>query len=75
MKYYIRQIRFDHSTGKSIVLYKRCKCTDGFCADQSKCWQFSRQGAKKIVKDLSEEYKVAVNAGRILFDMIPAQNE
>ena len=73
MKYYVRQTRFIPSNNTTLILYKRYKCVDGFCPDPSLCWQFSRQGAKKIVQDLNNEYKVAVNSGRIQFDMVPAE--
>ena len=34
--------------------YKRTKCSDYWTGNKSICWQFSLQGAKKIVETLNE---------------------
>lgn len=52
MKYYIK--RTNKQTGR--IEYKRYKCIDGFCRDKSLCWQFSKQGALKIIERLKAEY-------------------
>ena len=52
MKYYIRKT----NTRTGAIEYKRYKCTDGFCRDKRLCWQFSRQGALKILDRLNHEY-------------------
>lgn len=33
--------------------YKRTKCSDYWSNSKSVCWQFSKQGAKKIVETLT----------------------
>lgn len=33
--------------------YKRTKCSDYWANNKSVCWQFSKQGAKKIVETLT----------------------
>ena len=75
MKYYIRRIRHDKSTGKDLVAYKRYKCVDGFCPDKSVCWKFSKQGARGIIESLNKEYRTDVSMGLTEFDMIPAEEE
>lgn len=45
-KFYIKSVH-----GKSVE-YKRYKCIDGWSRDKSCCWQFSKQGAEKIIERL-----------------------
>ena len=40
-------------TTKDGVEYRRTKCLGGWTKDKSVCWQFSKQGAKKIVDELN----------------------
>lgn len=63
MKYYIRMT--DKRLG--IVKYKRNKCVDGFAYDKDKCWKFTKQGAKKIIERLKNEYRMNIN--NIEFDL------
>lgn len=53
MKYYIKKI--NHQLGT--VEYKRYKCSDGFTNNKAICWQFSKQGALKIIERLKDEYR------------------
>ena len=53
MKYYIKKTNLQTGT----VEYKRYKCSDGFSKDKTLCWQFSRQGALKIIERLKLEYR------------------
>ncbi len=53
MKYYIKIT--DKRVNK--VFYKRYKCIEGFAYDKNLCWQFSKQGAKKIIERLKYEYR------------------
>ena len=46
MKYYI--YRFNEKSG---FKFKRTKCNDYWSNDFSICWQYSKQGAKKIVDE------------------------
>lgn len=62
-KYYIRKT--NRQTGK--VEYKRYKCSDGFCQNKYLCWQFSRQGALKIIDRLKNEYRA--NIVNLEFDL------
>lgn len=39
------------------VEYKRYKCIDGWSKNKNMCWQFSKQGALKIIERLKYEYK------------------
>lgn len=34
--------------------YKRTKCSDYWCTNKEICWQFSQQGAKRIVETLNK---------------------
>lgn len=52
-KYYIVMENHQFNT----IQYKRYKCIDGFCTDKSKCWQFSKPGAEKIIERLKVEYR------------------
>ena len=45
-KFYIKKVH-----GNSIE-YKRYKCIDGWNRDKNCCWQFSKQGAEKIIERL-----------------------
>ena len=36
------------------VDYKKNKCVDGWSNIKSKCWQFSRSGAMRIINDLQQ---------------------
>ena len=38
--------------------YKRTKCSNFWTEDKSTCWQFSLQGAKKIVETLNRFNRV-----------------
>ena len=51
MKYYIKM--FNKQTGKT--KYKRYKCIDGFTENKDLCWQFSKQGAQKIIERLTDK--------------------
>lgn len=75
MKYYVVQKRFDSSGRLTHTLFKRYKCIDGFTPNKSLCWRFSKQGATRIVANLTHEYRKAVEQGRIKFDMIPAEED
>ena len=55
-KYYI--VKENHQFGT--IEYKRYKCIDGFCKDKSKCWQFSKAGAEKIIERLKIEYRANI---------------
>ena len=46
MKYYI--FRFNENSG---FKFKRTKCNDYWSNDYKICWQYSKQGAKKIVDE------------------------
>ena len=50
-KYYVKK----EYNGK--ILYKRYKCIEGWSADKSMCWQFSKQSALKI----AEKEKAAIH--------------
>ena len=52
MKNYI--FRFSEKSG---FLFKRTKCNDYWSRDYSKCWKFSKQGAKGIVDRMNERRK------------------
>ena len=76
MKYYIRRtIYVDNHPAH--VAYKHYKCADGFVREEykSSCWKFSKQGARGIINALNEEFKQQVDAGNVVFDMIPAEEE
>lgn len=53
MKYYIVMFNRQFNTKE----YKRYKCIDGFTRKKEICWQFSRQGALKIIERLKYEYR------------------
>ena len=69
MKYYIKMT----NTQTGTVQYKRCKCTDGFTPNRDLCWQFSKQGALKIIERLKKEYQR--NIENLTFEIEPAENE
>lgn len=48
-KFYVFRI-VNHNGRKE---YKRTKCSDYWTNKKSVCWQFSKQGAKKIVETLN----------------------
>ena len=48
MKAKVYIYRIVNQTGRKE--YKRTKCTDAWTAYKTCCWQFSEQGAKKIVE-------------------------
>lgn len=52
MKYYI--YRFNEKSG---FKFKRTKCNDYWHSDFSICWQYSKQGAKKIVDEKNARRK------------------
>lgn len=52
MTYYVKMT--DSRVYPVRVMYKRYKCAYGWCPIKDCCWQFSREGAKKIVKRLNE---------------------
>lgn len=54
MKYLIV---FEYGTTKTIKQYKKYKCIDGWTFNKHNCWQFSKQGALKIIERLKEEYQ------------------
>lgn len=62
-KYYIRKT--NKQTGK--VEYKRYKCIDGFSPNKELCWQFSKQGALRIIERLKNEYRA--NIHNLEFDL------
>ena len=49
MKYYI--YRFNRNSG---FVFKRTKCSDYWTHNYRLCWEFSKQGAKKIVDLLND---------------------
>ena len=57
MKYYIKKT--NKQTGR--VEYKRYKCSDGFDKNKEVCWQFTKQGASKIIERLKREYWRNIN--------------
>lgn len=57
MKYYIRMTNKQFGT----IQYKRYKCIDGWCKNKDLCWQFSKQGALKIIERLKREYYRNIN--------------
>ena len=63
MKYYIKKINKQFGT----VEYKRYKCSDGFSRNKDLCWQFSKQGAEKIIERLKNEYRR--NISNITFEL------
>lgn len=69
MKYYIRKT--NKQTGR--VEYKRYKCIDGFTTNKDLCWQFSKQGAEKIIERLKVEY--SANIKNLEFDMVEVGKE
>lgn len=50
MKYYV--IRTNKKTGEKH--YMKTKCVGGWITNKENCWQFSKQGARGIVKRYSE---------------------
>lgn len=52
-KYYIKKVNHQSET----VEYKQYKCSDGFNKNKDLCWQFSKQGALKIIERLKHEYR------------------
>ena len=73
-KFFIQMI--DKSFGEEIIKYKKYKCIDGWSKNCKECWQFSKQGAKKIINRLKErEYKNKVLKGLIDFQMVNAFDE
>lgn len=52
MKYYI--YRFNKKSG---FTFKRTKCNDRWSNDFSVCWEYSEQGAKKIVDEKNARRK------------------
>ena len=63
MKYYIKKT--NTQTGR--VEYKQYKCSDGFNRNKEVCWQFSKQGAMKIIERLKKEYWR--NIDNLLFEL------
>ena len=63
-KFYIRKTNL--RTGK--VEYKQYKCSDGFNQNRVICWQFSKQGAEKIIERLKNEYRA--NIKNLVFDLV-----
>lgn len=57
MKYYI--VMTHKNTG--IKEYKRYKCIDGFTTRKDLCWQFSKQGALKIIERLKYQYRINID--------------
>ena len=51
-KYYIKKTNI--KTG--VVYYKKNKTVDGWITDKKECWQFSKQGAQRIIERLSNPY-------------------
>lgn len=75
MKYYIRMTKNDHNHCTSETLYKRYKRIDGWDHYKSKCWKFSKQGARGIIKQFEKIYARSIDWGLLSFDMIPAEEE
>lgn len=67
MKYYIRLT--NKQTGA--VKYKQYKCIDGFNANKTLCWRFSKKGALAIIERLKREY--SRNLHNLTFDLEPAE--
>ena len=67
MNYYIRKT--DTKTGS--VLYRKCMTLDGFVRDKSLCWQFSKQGALKIIERYKQQYRKQLD--HITFDLEEVQ--
>lgn len=67
MKYYIAKKNNQLGT----IEYKRYKCSDGFCKDKSLCWEFTKQGALKIIEVLKNEYRRNIN--NLEFYLEPAE--
>ncbi len=65
-KFYIRKTNL--RTGK--IEYKQYKCSDGFNPNRDLCWQFSKQGAEKIIERLKYEYRA--NIKNLSFDIVEA---
>lgn len=65
-KYYIRKTNL--RTGR--VEYKQFKCSDGFNPNRDLCWQFTKQGAMKIIERLKNEYRR--NIQNLAFDLVEA---
>lgn len=63
-KFYIRKTNL--RTGR--IEYKQYKCSDGFNQNRDICWQFSKQGAEKIVVRLKHEYRA--NTKNLVFDLV-----
>ena len=61
-KYYVRNT--DTKTGT--VMYKKCMTLDGFVRDKSLCWQYTKQGALKIVERYKQENR---NRDRFVYDI------
>ena len=57
MKYYI--VRIYKPT--NIKEYKRYKCIDGFTTRKDLCWQFSKQGALKIIERLKYQHRINID--------------
>lgn len=64
-KFYI--YRISERNGKKE--YKRTKCLDKWTTEKSVCWQFSKQGAKKIVA-CKKEYD---RSGHYTFGIEPVE--
>lgn len=65
-KYYVRKT--DTKTGT--VMYKKCKTLDGFVRAKSLCWQYTKQGALKIVERYKQENR---NRDRFVYDIEEVQ--
>ena len=51
-RYYIKKI--NHISGT--IEFKRYKCIEGFSKNKEECWQFTKQGAVKVIEGLKREY-------------------
>lgn len=63
LRYYIRKVNSQFGT----IEYKRYKCVDGWSTNKALCWQFTEQGAQKIIERLKNEYRA--NIMNLSFDL------
>lgn len=58
------------------VEYKRTKCLDYWSTDKSECWQYSKQGAKNIVKRLTNHIpSYAVGKVNYFYELVNKKEE
>lgn len=64
--YFIR--RTSLRTGR--IDYKKNSCVDGWSNNKAQCWQFSRSGATRIVRDLQRYAEKTNNFYQYVYDLV-----